>query len=115
MTKEPYLFGSLLTGRVVLELEKFDDMTTELSRVTKVFNRDDLKKIGILGQGCYSSVDLMLSPAGDQLALKRLDRKRIRTPDEFAQAASDLANESFSLINIFCKGITIFTTLLSIC
>jgi serine/threonine protein kinase len=87
-------FGILANSSSLIQLEQYDDYASEISGRVQFFNRNELRKISHLGNGCFSNVDCVVTKSRDHFALKHLDPTRISRSDEFVIAASDLAREA---------------------
>jgi serine/threonine protein kinase len=99
--RKPHSFDRLVNTSSIKELEKFDAYTTEIRKSqhgeTKNFNWDELQRVSHLGSGAFCTVSLVITDSRDQLALKCLNPKKFKSPDEFVDAAADLAREADTL------------------
>lgn len=103
-------FADMTTPSVMLELEKYDgmvedsvdenDMTTSEEPLLRK-SWFELQRVSLLGKGVYSNVHMVVDPQTKrQYALKCLDANRIATPDNFLDAACDLARETALLATL---------------
>ena len=107
-------FVSLASASALMELEKYDDMTsgcdhaddttsTTTTTSSSIVRKSwfELQRISLLGRGVYSNVHLVIEPkTHKQYALKCLDASRINDSEEFLDAASDLAREASLLARL---------------
>jgi serine/threonine protein kinase len=99
--RKPPSFNKLVNTSSLKELEKYDAYTAEIRRSqngeTPNFKWDELQRVSHLGSGAFCTVSLVITDSRDQLALKCLNPELIKSPDEFVDAAADLAREADTL------------------
>jgi serine/threonine protein kinase len=99
--KKPPSFDRLVNTSSIKELEKYDSYTTEIRRSQygeiPNFKLDELQRVSHLGSGAFCTVSLVITNSREQLALKCLNPKKFKSPDEFVDAAADLAREADTL------------------
>lgn len=89
---------SILTDEVRGELQLYDELAPE--DVVK-HQASDIQRISHLGTGSYCDVSLVVSRSTkEKLALKRLDRTKIGTPQDMVTAAPDLVIEGHYLAKL---------------
>jgi serine/threonine protein kinase len=84
----------LITAESLTELEKYDYYTEGMIGTTPKFNEDEVRRVSHLGDGAYGVVYLVITDNRDQLALKSLNLKKLKTSEDFVDAAADLAKEA---------------------
>lgn len=88
-----------------LLLKQFDDYDVRHGALPKFDGSRDLRKISKLGRGCASNVYLVATECRQQLALKCLDRRKIKDQNDFVSHAEDIIREAHTLSNLDHKNI----------
>eukprot|EP00526_Cylindrotheca_closterium_P001094 CAMPEP_0113631322 /NCGR_PEP_ID=MMETSP0017_2-20120614/16276_1 /TAXON_ID=2856 /ORGANISM="Cylindrotheca closterium" /LENGTH=375 /DNA_ID=CAMNT_0000541825 /DNA_START=36 /DNA_END=1163 /DNA_ORIENTATION=+ /assembly_acc=CAM_ASM_000147 len=88
--------SAIVTPDIASHLEEYDGlMDNEDMNEIQRYEKSDVRRVSKLGEGCFSNVFLVVGQSEKkQMALKCLDHKKIRSPQEFLSASRDLICEA---------------------
>ncbi|CAJ1959799.1 unnamed protein product [Cylindrotheca closterium] len=88
---------STIDPLVLRELERYDDLSPQHNDVV-MHQASDIQRVSLLGKGSYCDVFLViLRSTKEHLAMKKLDKKKIGSQQDFLAAAPDLIIEAHYL------------------